>query len=209
MKMMFGRCTGAAWTTPHAASPVAATADSMNSRRVNVCGIRACYLLRVEAILFPHPRRKAEHARTASGPPLRRSHASAQRRSDVRHRGVARDRDRRQHRDLQRRQRAAAEAAAVSGARPSGGPLAPVAGHQHPAGLAVARPLHRHADRESVVRRDVDLAGTDRDAHRPGTSASASRRWRPRRACSSCSARRPLNGRLLLPEDDGRASRRW
>ena len=44
--------------------------------------------------------------------------------------------------------------------------MAAVAGHQHPAGLAVARAVHRRPEREPIVRRDVDLAGPQRHAAR-------------------------------------------
>ena len=60
----------------------------------------------------------------------------------------------------------------------AGRAVAAIAGHQHSAGLAVARAVHRRPDREPVVRRDVDLArdaagtliGRDRGAARRGAA---------------------------------------
>ena len=45
-------------------------------------------------------------------------------------------------------------------------------GHQHSAGLAVARPVHRHPDREPLVRRDVHFAGPERNAGRAGSTGA-------------------------------------
>src|SRR5829696_998261 len=116
------------------------------------------------------------HGRTSAGHPVCRPRASPPRGSDRRHRDIAWHRHRRQHRDLQRRQRPAAEAAAVSGARPPRGAVAAFARHQHSAGLAVSGAVHRRAHREPVVRRDVDLArplgDTDR-RHRGAARGSA------------------------------------
>ena len=84
--------------------------------------------------------------------------------TDARDSCVAGHRHRRQHRDLQRRERAPAEASAISRSGPAGGAVAPVAGYQHPPGLAVARTVRRHPEREPLVPGDVDLAGTQRHA---------------------------------------------
>src|SRR6266568_3351212 len=43
MNRTFGRRAGAPWRPALAARAVVATADPMNSRRVSLCGMRACY----------------------------------------------------------------------------------------------------------------------------------------------------------------------
>ena len=121
--------------------------------------------------------------------------------SDGRDRRVARDRNRSQHGGLQRRQRASAQAASVSGSRPAGRALAPVTGHQHSAGLAVTGPIHRREERESIVRRAVDLAGSqwhDRCFPKPqpveGLLTSSS--------LFHLLGAKALHGRLLRPDED-------
>ena len=102
----------------------------------------------------------------SSGLSLRTAHADPEPWAHPHHRRVARDWHWGQLGHLQRGQRAPAEAAAVSRTRPPGGALAALAWNQHPAGLALAWPVHRHPHREPVVRGDVHLAGRRRHAPR-------------------------------------------
>ena len=112
------------------------------------------------------------HAHFSARFPLCASHVTEKRGSDVRHRRLARHRHRRQHRDLQRGECAPAEAAALSRSGPVGDPVAAFPGHQHSPGLAVARPIHRHPNREPLVRRDVHLAGPERNAGGAGSTGT-------------------------------------
>ncbi len=114
------------------------------------------------------------------------------------HRRVARDRHRRQHRDLQRRQRAAPEAAAVSGTRSARRAVAAFAGHQHSSGLAVARAIHRHPATRTTRSRQMSISrGRSRHADRPRSAGAGRSSCARRPTCSTSSARTPLHGRLL------------
>ena len=110
---------------------------------------------------------RAGDDRFSAGHPIRTSHVQANGWPDRRDRRVARDRNRSEHGGLQRRQRAPAQAPPISGSRSIDRVVAPVSGHQHPAGLAVTGPIHRRQERESIVRRALDLAGSHRNVDRP------------------------------------------
>ena len=82
-----------------------------------------------------------------------------------------------------------------------GGALAAVARDQHPAGLAVAGPVHRYQDGESFVR------GMSISQGRTGTLLGLEQPERVEALRTSSNLLRllgakPLYGRLLLPEDD-------
>ena len=85
---------------------------------------------------------------------------------------------------------------------PPGGRLAAFSRNRHSPRLAVARPVHRHPEREPFVRADGHRA--EPHLHLDGPRAAGA----GRRACAAQSSllrmlgAKPLLGRLLLPEED-------
>ena len=139
--------------------------------------------------------RRGDHrdANFPAGLPLCAAHAARQRWCHPGDRRLTGDWHRRQHCDLQRRQRAPARATALSRSRSARRVVAALSWHQHPARLALAGSVHRHSEREPFLRGDVDFSRPKRNAGRPGsagTSRSAEHILQPVPSAGSAAALR-------------------
>src|SRR5271156_4280152 len=92
----------------------------------------------------------------AAGFALRRAHVDEKSGADAGDCAIAGDWNRREHRDFQRDERAAAETVALSTCGPAGAAVAALAGNRDTAGLAFARAIPRRQNAESRVRRHGD-----------------------------------------------------
>src|SRR6185437_2001007 len=116
-----------------------------------------------------------QHGNTDSGLALRRADVDEESGADAGDRALAGNRNRREHRDLQRDERSPPETAALSTCGPARDSLVALARNRDTAGLAVARAIPRHQDAESCVRGNGDRARYKLHADRTHTGEESGR----------------------------------